>query len=250
LSSQGWEYYSYVGILDNLLASRGLRWWDDTNQQFNFDSEEGVQAMKLLVETPVQMGIETQLDKQGIDTALAGGVAIVRGNGTPATDEGWKLGYHYEIIAAPPAIEGQPPVYADEASWGFAATADAPNQQIAIEFLKMMATIEGQREYAKIYGGMLQVACVPLIEAADHFAEGVTQEPLTRAFQTVVGEILVPNTLGIPYVYNGSELQSKIQPAFADVRTGKITSEEAVKMMQVNAEAVWKTYQDQVKKAG
>ena len=79
LSSQGWDDMSYLGILRTLLDPKGEDWWDLENKQFNINTEEGMEAMRLFVEGPVQMGIEKQLDQNHVDAALAGKVALARG---------------------------------------------------------------------------------------------------------------------------------------------------------------------------
>ena len=104
LSSKGWDNQSYLGILRTLLAKDNTDWWDNTDKKFNIDSEAGVKAMELFAETPVQMGIETELDQTQIDAALAGKVALARGNGTPAV-QGRELGYNY-FLAGVPKING------------------------------------------------------------------------------------------------------------------------------------------------
>ncbi len=62
-----------------LLAPEGTDWWDAAAQKFNINNEAGVKAMQLFAETPVQMGIETELDQNHADAAMAGKVALARG---------------------------------------------------------------------------------------------------------------------------------------------------------------------------
>src|SRR5207248_5740810 len=72
MSSEGWEAGSLFGIIRSL----GTKWWDLEAKKFNFNTPAGIHALQLLVETPVKMGIETELQNTGINAALAGKVAI------------------------------------------------------------------------------------------------------------------------------------------------------------------------------
>ena len=94
LSSKGWDNQSYLGMLRTVLKPEGVDWWDNTNKKFNINTDAGVKAMELFAETPVKMGIETELDQTSVDATLAGKVALARGNGTPAV-QGRDLGYNY-----------------------------------------------------------------------------------------------------------------------------------------------------------
>ena len=64
LSSKGWDMQSYSGIVRSL----GQKWWDNDNKKFGIDSEAGITAMQLFAETPVKMGIETELDQTYVDS--------------------------------------------------------------------------------------------------------------------------------------------------------------------------------------
>jgi ABC-type glycerol-3-phosphate transport system substrate-binding protein len=250
LSSQGWEDASYLGILRSLLAPQGTDWWDVDNKKFNFDTEEGVEAMKLFVETPVQMGIETQLDQSSVDAALAGKVALARGNGTPSMPEAWKLGYTYYMAGAPKVRPPELPIFCGEGGWGFVALKQAKHPELAIEFLRMMCTFEAQQEYCKIYGGQPNTAWKGLIGVYDHFVDPNPEGPLVWVAK-VFQEHLGPQTKYYGERFGSvAEINNAIVEACAEVRQRRMTSAEAVKLIQERSEAQYKEYVKQVKDLG
>lgn len=52
----------------------------------------------------------------------------------------------------PPAIPGNDPIYVGEGGWGFVGTTQGKNQDVALEFLKYLATDIGNADYCRIYG--------------------------------------------------------------------------------------------------
>jgi ABC-type glycerol-3-phosphate transport system substrate-binding protein len=243
LSSQGWDSTSLLGIIRSL----GVDWWDLDNKKFNVDSEAGVQALEYLVEKPVKMGIETQLDQSGIDAALQGKVAIVRGNGTP-TIQGKDLGYFYEMSGAP-KLNGKDPLFIGEAGWGFASPKSAKNQDIAVAFLQMVATPEGQREYSKIYGGLIS-SSKSLAGQFDWFKDPSPDSPNVKAAKVML-DALLPNTVfyGEQFGY-ASAVDGACGTVCAEVRQGKKTAAEGAKELQALLEAQYAQFQDDVKKLG
>lgn len=243
LSSQGWDSTSLLGIIRSL----GVDWWDLNNKKFNVDSEAGIQALEYLVEKPVKMGIETQLDQNGIDAALQGKVSIVRGNGTP-TVQGKDLGYNYELTGAP-KVNGKDPLFIGEAGWGFASPKSAKNQDIAVAFLQMMATPEGQKEYSKIYGGIIS-SSRSLAGQFDWFKDPNPDSPNIKAAKVML-EALLPNTIfyGEQFGYAG-EVDTACGAVCADVRQGKMTAAEGAKDLQARLEAQYQQFLDDAKKLG
>ncbi len=243
LSSQGWESTSLLGIMRSL----GTDWWDVNNKKFNANSEAGVKALEYLVEKPVKMGIETQLDQNGIDAAMQGKVAIVRGNGSP-TVQGKDLGYHYEMTGAP-MVNGKDPLFIGEAGWGFAAPVATKNQDISVAFLQMMATPEGQMEYSKIYGGIIS-STRSLAGKFDWFKDSSPENQNVKAGKVML-EALVPNTIyyGDQFGY-ASEVDKACAEVCAQVRQGKATAAEGAKLLQERFENQYKQYTDDVKKLG
>ncbi|MCY4410020.1 MAG: extracellular solute-binding protein [Caldilineaceae bacterium] len=250
LSSQGWDDMSYLGILRTLLDKKGQDWWDLENKQFHINTEEGMEAMRLYVETPVEMGIETQLDQSHVDAALAGKVALARGNGTPSLPMSWELGYTYLMCGAPMVFEGELPIFAGEGGWGFISLKQAKNPDMAVEFLRMLVTHEGQVEYAKIYGGAPHTSWKDLVGVYDHFSEPDPDGPAV-GMARVLQEHLQPLTRfeGVGF---GSiaEIGSAITEGASEVRQGNIGSEEAVELIQSRCEAQYEEWVSDVRELG
>lgn len=247
LSSKGWDNQSYLGILRTLLEPEGTDWWDVNEEKFNIDTEAGVKAMQLFAETPVQMGIETELDQTQIDAALAGKVALARGNGTPAV-QGRELGYNFFLAGVPKINGDEPPQLVGEAGWGFAAPKNATNVDLAIEFLRMMATEDGQRTYSMIYGGIVP-AWAGLVGDFSYFADSSEDSPNVKAAKLSTDHLLAQTR------YYGEKFGS---PAEVDgiggeicslVRLGELTAAEAARTYQERCEAQYKQYLEDVEAA-
>jgi ABC-type glycerol-3-phosphate transport system substrate-binding protein len=245
ITSQGWEWWSYWGIIATLLAASQKKVWESENAKFNFDTEEGVKALQLLVETPVKMGIESQMDKTGMDAGLAGQVALVRANFAPALKEAKELGINYDVVATPKVLPPEPALYADNCSWSFAGMAQAKNPDISVEFLKMMCTKDGQVGYNKIYGGNLCPAFIPLHHVYDHFDDPSPTGAYVKVHELYVSQVFPRMTVINFPDYGG--LQDKTSAVFADVRQGKITAQEGAKTMQKGAEEAWKEFKEKAK---
>jgi ABC-type glycerol-3-phosphate transport system substrate-binding protein len=218
LSSQGWDMGQYLSTMRSL----GKFFWDSEQQKFLFDSEEAVTAMRLCVETPVKMGIETQLDDHHMNSLFAGAVAVAMGN-TSMAPEGAKLGLEVESVNRPPAIQGEETLYVGEGGWGFEIPSSAKNMDVAVEFCKWMATREGQVIYAQIYGG-----CVPatasVLDDAIYQGDGMVTLSKRRAIDSL------PNT-----VYYGNEWglnRTGADVPFTECRQGVISAEEACAALQ------------------
>ena len=250
LSSQGWDDMSYLGILRTLLDPKGMDWWDLENKQFNINTEEGMEAMRLFVEGPVELGIETQLDQNHVDAALAGKVALARGNGTPSMPIAWDLGYTYRMAGAPMIHEGEAPIFCGEGGWGFISLKQAKNPEMAIEFLRLLVTDEGQTSYAMIYGGQPNTAWKGLVGSYDHFVDNDPDGPLVQLTK-VLQEHLLPQTTfeGVGFGSIG-EIGAAISEGCSEVRQGNIGSEEAVEMIQARCEAQYQEWVNDVRELG
>jgi len=244
MSSEGWEMGSLVGIMRSL----GTKWWDLDAHKFNFNSPAGVHALQLLVETPIKMGIETELSDTGINAALAGKVAIVRGNGTPSTQEGNKLGYHFELCAAPRTQPGKDPLFVGEGGWGFCAIRKAKNPNVANTFLQMVATTEGQLAYAKIYGGLLGLGWAGLVGNMQRFADPSPNNSLVKASKVFTRVAPLTTYLGEQFGYY-QLLGTIVANAAQAIRLGKMTSAQAASTIQLQAESMHKQFLLDVKKA-
>ena len=166
MSSKGWEAQSLLGII----RSQDVKWWDKDTETFNINTDAGIEAFRLLVEEPVKMGIETELEQNHLDAALAGKVAVARGNPTVSTN-GVELGYKFEVSGVPMVRSGEEPLFVGEGGWGFIAPKERTNPGVSEAFLKMMATEPAQIEYAKIYGGLPFFAWAALKDDTSRFEE-------------------------------------------------------------------------------
>lgn len=246
LSSTGWEQQSMFGIMRSL----GVKWWDLSAKKFNLDSEAGITAMKLLVETPVKMGIETALPPaQDSGTAvLAGKVAICRGNSTPAL-QGRPLGFHYDTCGAPSVIPGKEPLFTGEGGWGFAALKKAKNPGVATAFVQMMASQQAQLAYGKIYSGIPFYAWKGLAHDTTRFTDPSPTSPEVLAAK-VFGD------LESRTVYFGEQcgyyslVAAAVTGAAAAVRQGHLTSAAAVKRIQADLEAQYRQFARDLKSLG
>ena len=245
ITSQGWEWFSYWGILASLLVASNKKPWDAEKQKMNLDGEEAVKAIQLFVETPVKMGIETQLDKNGMDAGLAGQAALVRANFAPALKEAKQLGINYDVVASPKVLPPKEALYADNCSWSVAGLKAAKNQDLAIEYLKMMCTKEGQVAYNKIYGGNLCPAFIPLHGVYDHFDDPSPTGPYANVHDLYVKQVF-PRMSVIDFP-DWNALGAKTVAAFADIRQGKKTAKEAAQFMQQGADEAWKEFKEKAK---
>lgn len=246
LSSKGWDNQSYLGILRTLLAPEGTDWWDAAAQKFNINNEAGTKAMQLFAETPVQMGIETELDQTHADAALAGKVALARGSTGPAL-QGRALGYNFYMSGVPKINGDEPPLLVGEAGWGFAAPKNAHQPEVALDFLKMMATEEGQRTYSMIYSGLVP-AWAGLVGKFDHFADSSADSP-NVLYAKLSMDHLLPQT---QYYGEGFGYPSEVDAIGGEicslVRQGELTAVEAVAQYQERCEAQYQQYLEDVKK--
>ena len=246
LTSQGWEH----GSILSAIRTQGVKWWDNDAKKFNVDSEAGVQALKLIIEQPVKLGIETQMDQGSVDTALAGKVAISRGNPAPSL-QAKSLGFTYELAAAPRMKPGEDPLFSGEGGWGFVAPKATKNPDVSIAFLKMLCTKDGQMEYAKIYDGLFATSFKALVGNYD-----INKFPgpdSANAKAQKLCQVLLPLTAfyggveGFGYV---AEVDGALAQVGAEVRQGKLTAAEGATKIQGRLEAQYKQYLDDAKQYG
>ncbi len=238
LSSTGWEYQSIFGIMRSL----GVNWWDEKTKKFNLDSAAGVQAMELLITKPIQMGIEVALPagQNSSDAGLAGKVAIVRGNTGPAL-QGLAVGYHYEMCGAPDVVPGKDPLFTGEGGWGFAAFKNARNPNLALSFVQMMATQQGQIEYGKIYSGVPFFAWSGLASDTTRFSDPSPSSPEVKAASLFAKLQSRTVFFGHEYGYY-LNIQNASNTVTAAVRSQKMSAAAAMKQFQTLAEAQYKQY--------
>ena len=236
ISGQGWDTLRFCSILRSLLAPEGTDWWDQDQEQFNVDTEAGVEAMNLHVGTPVELGIESQLASHHLDSALAGNIAIACGLpvGALAASE---AGIDFEPTGPPRVVSGQDPLNCGFAGWGFVAPRTATHYEMAVEFLRMMVTEEAQSEYCRIYGGFLAPSWKGLVGKYDHFADPSPEGMGVKGAKLFQNHI-APLTR---YIGEGFGYARDIEPAGGEVcslvREGELTAAEAVQVLQERFQA-------------
>lgn len=218
MSGQGWD----LGQFFSIMRSCGKFFWDAEKKVFNFDSEEAVKAAQLYIETPVKMGIETQLDDHHMNSLFAGKVGVAMGN-TSMPGEGAKLGLQVETVTTPPAIPGKEALFVGEGGWGFEVPTRAKNMTAAVEFAKWMCTREGQVIYAQIYGG-----CVPstgvVLDDAIYQGDDLVKKSKRRAIATLKNTVYYGNDWGLN--------RTGATDPLTELRQGAITAQEACAKMQ------------------
>jgi ABC-type glycerol-3-phosphate transport system substrate-binding protein len=231
ISSKGWDSEIYGGILRTILSFEDKEIWDNTAKVFNFDTEAGVRAMQYHAETPIAMGIESELDQHHVDSCLAGKVALCKGNIGPSTSQGRDLGYNF-MIAGAPKIDGEEPLLVGEGGWGYITPVECENPDMAIAFLQMMCTTEGQTEFSRIYGGSISPAWKGLVGVFDHYADPTSNNP-TILNAELNQKYLTPRTKfwGNDFGPN-RDLVVACGQYSSEVRMGNMTSAEAVAEIQ------------------
>ncbi len=239
LASQGWDPQSLFGII----RSQGVDWWDQSAQKFNFKTDAGINAFKIFVETPVKMGIETQLNQSHMDAALAGKVFLARGN-MSLPGEARKVKRHYELAVVPPvngAVSDKNPLFIGEGGWGFVIPKNSKKMDVAVEFLKFMADTPAQTIWAGIYGGIIsswrELNNPDNPRWGDVKNDYVVQGMIRRAKYI---DRTVYYGDGFGYI---SEIEKHTAATCSDCRSGKLTAEQAAAQLQQLAEKQYQQYQ-------
>ncbi len=242
LSSKPFELEGILGIMRSL----GQPWWDQASQTFFMDTDAGVRAIELLAETPVSLGIETELDQSAIDAALAGKVALARGQGVDV-ESALDLGYNFQLSGAPKVNAGEDPLFVGGGGWGFLAPKAAKDPDLSVAFLRFVASEEGQLEFAKIYRGLLQIAWAGLLDDTSRFENPSPDDPVVQASQWY--NILNSRVeyLGYDFGYF-LECQNAAGVVCSEVRQGNMTAAQAAAELQSRFEAQHAQYvQDKAK---
>src|SRR5262249_36021797 len=145
LNSAGWLSKSVFGVMKMI----GTDWWEPEKKKFNMDSDAGIRALEILVETPAQkLKIEGELSMTGRDATMQGKVAIGRATVSmvPLAKE---QGVEIETVMAPPVTKGGKVVYVGEGGWGVVVPKQGKNKDAALEFLRFGTTYECQYDWAK-----------------------------------------------------------------------------------------------------
>jgi len=244
LSSKAFELESLAGIM----ASLGTKWWDGDNKIFNIDSPDGVKAFELLVETPVKMGIETELDQSATQAALAGKVALSRGDGGPSV-VGKDAGFNFELAGAPRVKPGEDPVLIGGGGWGFMAPKNAKNPALSVAFLKFVASDEGQLEYAKIYDGLLNFAWAKLTDDKTRFKDATDASAIFRAAPAFTAMALRTQFFGEGFGYY-ADCEKAAGAVCSEVRQGNLTAATGAAELQKRLEALHDQFVKDVEAAG
>jgi len=247
LSSKGWEPQSYLGII----RSQGVQWWDNDQKKFNINSPAGINAFKLLAETPVKMGIETEGNQTQVDAMMAGKVALARGNGVDRK-EAEKQGYWFDVAIAPPVmgkVSDTDPLFVGEAGWGFVGLAQSKKQDLVAAFLSMMVSDAGQLSYSEIYGGI--DTAKKKLNTLDR-AKALYWHSKFRDIRPVEKFDWLEKQSGrFQYYGEGfgylSDVEKYIVAAVSEVRQGKSTSEQAAASAQANLEKAYQQYLQDLK---
>jgi ABC-type glycerol-3-phosphate transport system substrate-binding protein len=218
LSGQGWD----LGQFLTTMRSLGMFFWDAEQAKFKFDTEEAVKAMQLYIETPVKMGLETQLDDHHMNSLFAGKVGVAMGN-TSMAPEGEKLGLKIESVNRPPSIPGKETLYVGEGGWGFEIPSRAKNQEVAIEFCKWMATREGQVIFAQIYGGVVP-STPTVLDDPIYQGDDLIKVSKRRAISSLPNTVYYGNDWGLNRT--GSDVP------FTKCRQGALSAQEACNELQ------------------
>ena len=237
LSSEGWHNRHLFGIMRTL----GRDWWDQESHTFHLDSDEAYEAMQLLAVVPIfELGIETHLEEAATRSQFAGKVALACGNATqPGTALTEADGMRVDNAVYPSAIPGREALFVGEGGWGFIVPAQAKNPDVAIEFLKFMTTYEGQKEYARIYGGNTS-ACNAVNDDAELYPEGTfIGDAMRRAGVAQKRTIYYGSEFGNP-----SEMEEITSSAVEKVRIGEATTEEALAEAQELLEEMLKRWNE------
>jgi len=233
LSGQGWD----LGQFLTTMRSLGMFFWDAEQAKFKFDTEEAVKAMQLYIETPVKMGLETQLDDHHMNSLFAGKVGVAMGNSAMAP-EGAKLELKVESVNRPPALPGKETLYVGEGGWGFEIPSRAKNQEIAIEFCQWMATREGQVIYAQIYGGVVP-ATPTVLDDAIYQGDDLIKISRRRAIDSLPNTVYYGNDWGLNRT--GSDVP------FTECRQGVLSAQEACNDLQTIMTTNYEQWKDSMK---
>jgi hypothetical protein len=119
---------------------------------------------------------------------------------------------------------------------------NAKNQELAVEFLRMVCTLEGMTEYAKIYGGAAHTAWKGLTGVYDHFEDPSPDSPAVKN-AIILQKYLAPQTTFEGEQFGSmDEVGAAIGEACSEVRQKNMTAVEAAQMMQERAEAQYQEY--------
>ncbi len=238
MSSAGWEF-SYVS---SMLHQMGRKWWDADAKKFDFNNDDTIKVLKLLVETPVAMGIEVDQGDTQTNLAQQQKVALARGN-VAVIFFLKEVDLWYECFTPPNADPTKPNKWMGEGGWGFITLPKIANSANAIEFLKWLTTVEAQQVWMTNFVSNYMVP-VPLIKANEHPMWNETGDKygdVIRQMYKGQFSMLKDQTFFGGEFYIG-QVESAVAGVCADIRQKKIDSVYGAKLIQERAENQLKQY--------
>jgi hypothetical protein len=240
LSSAGWEF-SYVS---SMLHQMGRKWWNPDNQKFDFNNDDMIKVLQLLVEKPVALGIEVDQGDTQTNLAQQQKVAVARGN-VAVIFFLKSVGLWYECFTPPDADPTKPSKWMGEGGWGFVTFPKVKNADNGIEFLKWMATYDGQMTWMKNFVEVYMTP-MPFKKCNDDPMWNDTDDKylnnIRHMYKSQFPMLDKQTFFGGSYGYT-SPVESAAGAVCAEIRQKKMTAADGAKTMQdrcQNAYNQWK----------
>jgi maltose-binding protein MalE len=219
----GWSDNTLFGLMKEL----GQAWYDHSQQKFFMDSDAGVQAMEILVNTPAQkLKIEEELGESSQDSFVKGKVAMFRANSSfGQIQKDAKI----DIIGAmrPAAVAKATPQYIGEGGWGAVVLKTSKNKDVAFEFLKFQSTLEGEKLWSVIYD-KTGIPAIFALHDDDMYKGDSTAAVYARTWMKYLGNTTYKGA-GFGHEPTITTLWAAIS---SELRTGKLSTKEAAKKTQ------------------
>jgi ABC-type glycerol-3-phosphate transport system substrate-binding protein len=227
-----------------MLHQMDRKWWDPDNKVFDFDNEDMIKVLKLLVQTPVEMGIEADMGDTQTNLAQQQKVAIARGN-IALIFFLKEIDLWYECFTPPDADPTKPSKWMGEGGWGFITLPNVKNQDTAIEFLKWLATYDGQMAWMLNFVSVYMTP-QPFRKCNEHEMWNDTGDKyldnIRHMYKSQFPLLDKQTFFGGMYGYIG-QVEGAAAEVCAAIRQKKMTAEEGAKLMQeraVNQYEQWK----------
>jgi hypothetical protein len=223
LSGAGWSDNTLFGLMKEL----GQAWYDHSQQKFFMDSPAAIKAMEILVDTPAnKLKIEGELADSGQNGFVKGKVAMYRAN-SAFGQIAKEVKFPFVGVMRPPAVPNTTPQYIGEGGWGAVALKSSKNKDVAFEFLKFQSTLEGEKLWSVIYEKTGMPAVVALHE--DEMYKGDSRPAVySRTWMKYLQNTSYKGA-GFGHEPTITGIWASIS---AELRSGKITAQEAAKKTQ------------------
>jgi len=223
LSGAGWSDNTLFGLMKEL----DQPWYDHSQQKFFMDSPAGIKAMEILVDTPAnKLKIEGELADSGQNGFQKGKVAMYRANSSFG-QVAKEVKFPILGVMRPPAVPNSTPKYIGEGGWGAVALKSSKNKDVAFEFLKFQATLEGEKLWSVIYDKTGMPAIFALHD--DDMYKGDSRPAVYS--RTWMKYLQNTNYKGAGFGHEPT-ITGIWNSIAAELRTGKITVQEAAKKTQ------------------